>query len=91
MATVCQSAVTNKAKDRRYLPKAKYFDGSNRFQSSFARKDSHFRHLSTANEIRYFNFARWWYFWDKRRKIFVPESKGTWLGVFVENIWKYTA
>jgi hypothetical protein len=91
MATVCQSAVTYKAKNRHYIPKAKNFEGSNRFQSPFARKDTHFRHLSTANEIRDFNFARRRYLVDKRRTIFVLESKGTWLGVFVKYTWKYTA
>lgn len=74
MATVCQSAVTNKAKERHYLPKAKTFEGSNRFQSSFAREDT----FGTCQQ------SRWRYFWDKRRKALVPESKGTWwLGVFV--------
>jgi hypothetical protein len=73
MATVSHSSVTNKAKDRH---KAKKFYESNRFQSSFSREDGHFRRLSTANEIRYFNFGSWPYFWDKRRNIFAPERKG---------------
>jgi hypothetical protein len=76
MATVRQSSVTNKAKDRHYLHNAKNFDESNRYKSYFAREDSHFWCLSTANGIRYFNFGSWPYFWDKRRNIFVPERKG---------------
>jgi hypothetical protein len=91
MATVCQSAVANKAKDRHYLPKAKNFEGSNRFQSSFAREDTHFGTCQQSMRFVISVSPDGGIFGDKRRKIFVPESKGIRLGVFVKYIRKYNA
>jgi hypothetical protein len=61
------------------LYKEKNFETTNRFISYFQREDTYLRRFPKANDIFYFKLGSWRYFGEKRWKILVPESKGTWI------------